>query len=699
MSTYSLPNISLEQQEIVDAILDFNVICSAVAGSGKTTCCCHLAQTYSTWKILLLTYNAKLKDETRERIRMLNINNMEVHSYHAFCRKYYNNSASRDNDIIEIVRNNIPPIYTVHYDLVIFDESQDVTELYFKFIAKFMRDFKLSTINNSQLSQSTINNSQLSSSTINNSQLPQSAVNGGQLSVNCRICVLGDQYQSIFKFNGADERFLTKAPLIWKFNDRPWIAKPLSTSYRLTREIADIINVGINSTNKRYINTIKRGRKPEYHVINMFGSEPGKIIQRLMKEFASDEMFILAASIKGDRSPIVKTANKLSAMGIPIYIPNNDDEKLDVDVLTKKLVFSTFHQVKGLERKCVVIFGFDENYLKYYNKRSKGFPNELYVAITRASEHVVILHEKKSASMPFIDVGKMTSICDLSKNQIPNINGEVQQTELLPDRIGVTELIRYLPSEVSYEFYQSLSIEQLKVGNQDVVLSTKIQNEDLYETTFEINGVAIPAYYEMKRYGLPSIFKELKKHNSTNLKETDTKNISWILQLANEYCAYKSKYIFKLNQIKEYNWITDHEMTILTNRLDARLADVAFEFPLIDVREPNILGTKIIGSADCIGTTRLGTHVLWEFKCCTELKSEHFMQLAIYTWIWEGIRQKEKIPTVYRYMLYNILTDEIWELKYTPTIIDHIIKIIETKYGTTIDRESDAFITTCLGYL
>ena len=44
-------------------------------------------------KILLLTYNAKLKIETREKIKSYNIKNMEAHSYHSFCVKYYDNKS------------------------------------------------------------------------------------------------------------------------------------------------------------------------------------------------------------------------------------------------------------------------------------------------------------------------------------------------------------------------------------------------------------------------------------------------------------------------------------------------------------------------------------------------------------------------------------------------------------------------------
>ncbi len=35
-----------------------------------------------------------------------------------------------------------------------------------------------------------------------------------------------------------------------------------------------------------------------------------------------------------------------------------------------KLVFSTFHQVKGLERKVVIVYSFDDSYFDFYQRES-----------------------------------------------------------------------------------------------------------------------------------------------------------------------------------------------------------------------------------------------------------------------------------------------------------------------------------------
>ena len=59
---YILPSISKNQIQIVENLKqNNNIIVESVAGSGKTTTILHCATLLYNIKILLLTYNAKLK--------------------------------------------------------------------------------------------------------------------------------------------------------------------------------------------------------------------------------------------------------------------------------------------------------------------------------------------------------------------------------------------------------------------------------------------------------------------------------------------------------------------------------------------------------------------------------------------------------------------------------------------------------------
>ena len=109
-----LQNPSQEQIQIIDNIESNNIIVDAVAGSGKTTTNLHIAKKYRNKSILLLTYNKDLKLDSRKKAELLNLTNLETHSFHSFCVKYYYNKAYDDNGIIKIVQKNLVPLIPFH---------------------------------------------------------------------------------------------------------------------------------------------------------------------------------------------------------------------------------------------------------------------------------------------------------------------------------------------------------------------------------------------------------------------------------------------------------------------------------------------------------------------------------------------------------------------------------------------------------
>jgi hypothetical protein len=88
---------------------------------------------------------------------------------------------------------------------------------------------------------------------------------------------------------------------------------------------------------------------------------------------------------------------------------------------------------------------------------------------------------------------------------------------------------------------------------------------------------------------------------------------------------------------------------------------------------------ELHGAADCISNG-----ILWEFKCTSELKREHFIQLAMYAYLW----QKNNPDNPLKYRLYNILTNEMWEIKIFNTFEPMINKLFEKKYNL-IEKVSD----------
>ena len=87
--------------------------------------------------------------------------------------------------------------------------------------------------------------------------------------------------------------------------------------------------------------------------------------------YLPSDIFVLAPSVKNVRSPCRVLENMVKRNykdKVPIFCPITDESELADDLIKGKLIFSTFHQSKGLERKVVIIFNFDDSYFKFYKK-------------------------------------------------------------------------------------------------------------------------------------------------------------------------------------------------------------------------------------------------------------------------------------------------------------------------------------------
>lgn len=82
-----------------------------------------------------MTFNRKLSDETKKRLKKENIMNLEVYTYHGFCCKNYieTHDDKRMQKSLNLKCKN-----KLEYDIIIIDEAQDLNELYYKFICKIL---------------------------------------------------------------------------------------------------------------------------------------------------------------------------------------------------------------------------------------------------------------------------------------------------------------------------------------------------------------------------------------------------------------------------------------------------------------------------------------------------------------------------------------------------------------------------------
>lgn len=669
---------SVEQQSIIDNLRTKNVNVQAVAGSGKTTSILHIARQFPDIRILVLTYNARLKLETREKAKSLGLHNMEIHSYHAFCVKYYDKLCYTDNKIISVLGKDERaknPI-SFDYELVIVDEIQDMTMLYYKLVLDILNRHKIKP----------------------------------------KLCVLGDKHQNIFKFNNADARFLTKSNMLLNYNTNEWAFCTLSVSYRLTNQMSGFINNCVFGHEK--IKTCKNGPDVEYKICDLFRAKSHIYysLKDILKSYSYGDIFILAPSLKSSSAPPRLLANSLSDDGIPIFVSSNDEEKIDEDIIKGKIVFSTYHQTKGLERPVVFVYNFSAGYYTYFNKNADSTKccNELYVAITRASEKLILLHHYTEEYFSFVNQDLLNTYCNVTVHVRAKLKKVEENGAITP--YSVTELLNHLPSTVIAHAKNFLTITKVHNKKKSIKIPIKTKQGKYFENVSEITGTAIPSYFEYINKNNMEIHKKLLMDNVINnddknnfvigSKEINVSNIDdldneKLLILSNMYCSHMSGYKFKLNQISNYNWLSKNDLDLCIERLAQHVDKNATHEVLFEYTNELLLSKKkiLVGAVDCIDKKNKN---VWEFKCVNKLGDIHFLQIAIYSFMLQNeyVNQLnidlenslecgnvdidglyKKYSTDFEYKLFNILDNEIYTVEcVTDKLLEMLNYLINNKF-------------------
>lgn len=692
---------SEEQTMIINEILQGNnVTVDACAGSGKSTTILSCAIQLPHVKIIQTTYNNQLRQEVKANITELKLENIKVYTYHSIAVKYYDTEAFDDNGIRKIIRENTSPkIEIPKIDLLVLDECQDMSFLYFHFMVKFTKDI------------------------------------GNPF----QLLILGDKMQSIYAFRGANSIFLTSAKELWEDHPllitRNFVSCSLHTSYRITEPMSYFVNdVMLGET--RLI-AHKQGipvyyiRRPIYQISLIVIYQIKKLISENSCTYG--DIFILAGSVKKDE--IKKIENVLVESGIPCYVPIVEtQDRLDTRAIDKKVVFSTFHAVKGRQRKYVFVVGFDSTFYYKYDEDETlktVCPNTLYVACTRATHGLYVLENEDShiRPLPFLQKNhqemKQTDYIHFVGNPMnvaPSINTVTSESKDKIRYITPTSLIQFV-SEYTLDILSPLldkiyTKKDTEKSELDIPSFIPTKN-DFYEEISDLNGNAIPIMYcehlMQTQYNtiLQKIILELSKKFKPNshlflrdiIKHMPEKceTISDYLYLSNILQATETKLYSKLKQIQpdEYNWIQSDVITQCFQQLD----DIVGK-----EKEGKPEQTILYSSADedhfeidQVLSASLGSDykyrfqaridlltdgTLWEFKCTSKLSVEHMLQLAIYAWIWSYVYNIPK-----KFKLYNIKTNELWELNATKTELTTIVvELIRNKYKyneNVFPKESD----------
>jgi hypothetical protein len=335
-------------------------------------------------------------------------------------------------------------------------------------------------------------------------------------------------------------------------------------------------------------------------------------------------------------------------------------------------------------------------------------------------ERMIIFHHYKHDYLPFLNT-------DMIKQYATFIEYDTLSPETISNKsttIAVTKFTNHLCSTILYDCREMLKYKLIQKKNKFIKIKDKSKSEnDQYEAVSDITGTAIPAYYELMTTGTMTIEKKLNKgaieqflqifpdySYASYFNLQDDMKIENLLKFANMYCCFRSQYIYKAIQIKNYNWINKDQLNACVERVKKHIGALAkYEKSLQYVSKKH--SRIVVGQIDCYDKD-----ILWEFKCVKQLNCEHFIQLAVYAFMHrmyyiqqfknilqlmtQFVEAKNGIDNVEiflmmdarmnkiikkinsKYYLMNILSDEIYELQYEKSQVDKMMRLLcDTKFS------------------
>ncbi len=735
---------SEEQQIILDYLKQGdNVIVDACAGSGKSTTILSAAKQMYRKNFVLITYNSMLREEIVNKIELLEMKNIEVHTFHSLCKTYYFKYDYTDAGIRKTLDQQLRPIKPLpKINILVLDEAQDISLLYYHLVVKMSFDY------------------------------------GKPF----QILILGDYKQSLYEFKGSDTRFLTRADYHWSLHPllktKTFHYCTLQTSYRITKPMANFVNNAMLGEER--LVSIRDGPqviyiRREIHSIRNFVCY--KIRELIRSGESPGEIFVLAGSTKRHDSLIRQIENTLVEVGIPCYMPTSiEADKLDPKVIDKKVVFTTYHSVKGRQRKYVFVADFNHNYMKFHGRNLPHdiCPNTIYVACTRATHTLYLLESTQySFDRPFKFLKKsLTEIKNMPDVEFMGLPQSIFPEEKPADekqafthRVSPTDLLAFLGEDVLSEITPivdeifTLEASPIIINEDDDdsafdIPSTIKTSLGFHEDVSDINGIAIPSiYYDHLSLHLnnPNNMDtereegeaEEDAHPSSQLSPTGTNIIQDMIRfklqgtdkkhsflremveqhmpktcetyadylyLTNLFIAVHEKIYFKLKQIprEDCTWLTDEAVNrcidVLSNTIGKEIHSSdekpMIEYQILDyhygdlnesaneyiqAHAPHILRKFVFSARPDIITN----DNIWEIKCTSQLVVEHKLQLVIYAWLWK-IVYEPRGHHARGAKLINIKTGERWRMEASlEQMTEIVVALLTHKYIENDNRKTD----------
>lgn len=616
MEPYQIAKPSEEQQEIISCFKQgYNVKIEAVAGSGKTTTLLHLALTAKNnfvTKSLILTYNKDLQTEIKGKINDLDLQQWcKCYTYHGYASFLYQTTINNDKLLHEHLASK--RVIKSNYQIILLDESQDLNPDYYNLVSRILAYGDI-------------------------------------------LVLVGDRRQCINQHLNATADYFIYYEKYFT-TGRPWKELSLKTSYRLTPANANFINKNILNQDLIIGGNIScENIKPTY---NYSSWNLKKLLLKFVKQYGPEEVAILLPSTKSisDRSPLGKL---MRSSNTGIAFCTKEDAELPAEVTKNKVIISNFHSFKGKEKACVFVLNFDESYFDYYcrewPKNSTELPNCIYVAVSRAKQHLILIQDETKANFRTTNLEIIGKTCEVVSKQ-----KEIKVKNSAAKKYEVTKLLKNITTIDMIELLKLITIEVIRGEEEVLNYQTLIKFGVYFEDMRQYYGNVIPLIASYRLHGYSYLCNlELQNDNRKDIFDRfnflswkQNKTIKEWMELVVINSSINSKLYFYVDQITNYDWVDSDFIERAVERLLTILPEERGEF------ESEVFITKSLHDYNIHGIIDyLITDEIWEFKCTTALIDQHKIQCATYLSLYYLVNKKMLTGK-----LFNIRTNELLSIK------------------------------------
>jgi hypothetical protein len=692
--------LSSEQKEIINKLEFNNISINAIAGSGKTSTIINSVINYPKKTFLIITYNKALQLETKEKLSLYH--NSEVHTYHSVCTKYYDSNAHTDFYLLQSA--NKSNLSNREFDVLILDEAQDIKLIYYPLIIKLINDFKIK-----------------------------------------RLCLFGDYKQNIYSSLGSTIKYLID-PTLFNFQKENWINLKLSYSFRCSDKVCKLIN---QLMNEQYLTSSKPEGDIEliyyktYKLPNPLKFIENKIIELKNIGYKYSQMMILFPSFKYSFvNPFINSLQDTIGDINIIALTNVNIDARSNSLLLNKIIISSVHSSKGLERDVVILLPFNE----LFNDMSHNYlklecSNLLYVALTRAKEKLILYkHIENISKQPYTipllidnklnnDVYTSIQFSDEEVKEKHNLRSQLIINDIINSKhMSFEELKKYLTKKYKsyiiqlekylllkklnlqkdkkvkdylsfkpieyYMFFENKFKTKLLYKGQDFIIKKEIYNtqRNIYEDVSTILGMIIPMYIEMLLTKKIILLTHLKDYHSLFSEKDLSIQITKLQRLAINYSIEK-------DQMYKYK---NYQVPYKIIEKDLFISIVKFGYNYINELNANndyelffeyyVHHNNLKGSIDLLMKSKNEDNldIIIEFKLTTINDIGNYIQIILYAILYCEINKKDinKIKLLY----INLSNSSVYMIdfkEYYNVIKDYIekdilIKIEESKQPPTL---------------